>query len=93
MPRSDLVKKIKDICSEKEELRLANPVVEEVTLPILKATWSKATWSKGESNGQEDHHPRNGKGTVRSGTTRGRYILKGRMLHERAKKISLQRLW
>ena len=48
MPRKDLVKKIEDILREEEELRLANPVVEEVALPSPKATWSKEPWSKAE---------------------------------------------
>jgi len=49
MPRSDMVKKIEDILREEEELRPANPVVEEVTVPSRRATGSKAPWFKSES--------------------------------------------
>jgi len=44
----ELVKMIKDILQEEEELRFANPFVEEVAVPSPEATWSEDTWSKAE---------------------------------------------
>jgi len=82
MQRRDLFKKIEDILREDEELRLANPLVEEVTEPSPKAKCRKHRGQRLNSNFQEHHHLSNGKGARQ---TKGRGIGKGNMLHKENK--------